>query len=159
MDAAIQNLVLLLERTFEKGAWHGPAVKETLAGISEKQAFSRLPNTHSIIELVAHMTAWRKYILRKLNGDLTYKLTDESNFPQAQSWNHAVQELGETQDQLLAAFEALPPARLYDQVPWTEEPFTYYSILHGLIHHDLYHIGQINLLKKIPLEQTFSHPG
>jgi hypothetical protein len=63
--------------------------------------------------------------------------------------------LEETQDELLKAVEALPLERLEEQVTWTKEPFSYYSILHGIIHHDLYHIGQINLIRKTALEQSF----
>ena len=155
MGSEMQNIVSLLKRTFEGGAWHGPSVKETLATVSEQQAFHRLPNTHSIIELVAHMTAWRRYLLKKLAGDLTYRITDELNFPQPHDWNQTVQELKETQNELLKAIGALPLANLNEQVPWTKEPFTYYTLLHGIIHHDLYHIGQINLIRKSGLEQSF----
>lgn len=155
MDPEIQNMVSLLERTFEKGAWHGPSVKETIANISEKQAFSSVPNSHSIIELVAHMTAWRKYVIRKLAGELTYSVTDDLNFPKASDWGQTVAELVATQTELLTALRALPVTQLYEQVPWTQEPFTYYSFVHGIIHHDLYHIGQVNLIKKSWHEQSF----
>lgn len=159
MDPEIQNMVSLLERTFEKGAWHGPSVKETIADISEKQAFTSLQHTHSIIELVAHMTAWRRYVIQKLAGDLAYSVTDDLNFPKPRVWAQTVTDLLSTHNELLKAFQGLPLSKLYQQVPWTHEPFTYYSILHGIIHHDLYHIGQINLIKKSWTEQSFYQTG
>lgn len=148
MEAEVQQILALLNKTFEKGAWHGPTVRETLDNVPREQALDRLPNTHSIIELVAHMTAWRKYVTRKLEGDVVYKVTDDLNFPDVKNWDHALKELYESQSQLMAAIEAFAPANLVEQVPWTEDPFTYYTILHGVIHHDLYHIGQINLIRK-----------
>ena len=155
MEADLRNLVTLLERTFSKGAWHGPTVMETLEAVSVKQAFNRLEGTHSIIELVAHMTAWRRYVLKKLAGDHVFRMADELNFPSPQDWSTTVQELEETQHQLVAALRSFPAGQLYQQVPWTEQPFTYYSIFHGIIHHDLYHIGQINLIRKATSEQSF----
>ena len=155
MEADLHNLVRLLESTFNKGAWHGPSVMETLETVSVKQAFNRLAGTHSIIELVAHMTAWRRFILKKLAGDHTFKMTEELNFPAPQDWGMTLKELEETQHQLVAAFRSFPARQLYEQVAWTEQPFTYYSIFHGIIHHDLYHIGQINLIRKATPEQSF----
>ena len=153
METEIQHILSLLRKTFEKGAWHGPAVKESLEGLSEAHAFNRLPNTHSIIELVAHMAAWKRYVTKKLMGDVGYQVTDELNFPQPDSWEKALRELEESQHELLAAIETLAPASLMEKVPWTQEPFSYYTIIHGIIHHDLYHIGQINLIKKATVAQ------
>src|SRR5688500_1556159 len=148
METEIQNLFSLLKQTYEKGAWHGPSVMEGLENISDEQAFGRLPNTHSIIELVAHMTAWRTYIVEKLKGNVTYKVTDELNFPQIRNWKQAVQQLDESQAQLISAVEKFPSQKLQEQFPGPEQPFTYYNVLHGIIHHDLYHTGQIMLIKK-----------
>lgn len=148
MNTEVESLLALLTKTFEKGAWHGPTVKETLEGISPANAFNRLPNTHSIIELVAHMTVWRNYVTRKLKGDLAYKVTDDLNFPQPKSWEEAVHDLDTSQVELLAAIRSHAPTDLSAQVSWTTDPISYYAILHGVIHHDLYHIGQINLIKK-----------
>lgn len=153
MNTEVQSLLALLTKTFEKGAWHGPTVKETLGGISPGDAFNRLPNTHSIIELVTHMAVWRDYVTRKLKGDLAYKVTDELNFPATKTWDEALMDLDKSQVDLLAAIEANAPTDLSTQVPWTTDPFTYYTILHGVIHHDLYHIGQINLIKKATMPQ------
>lgn len=154
MHPEIRNIVSLLQRTFEKGAWHGPAVKEVLAGLSEEEALQRLPHTHSIIELIGHMTAWRTYLTKRLSGDLSYNVTDHLNFPQVESLRTAMEELTASQRQLIAALEALPAELLTAQVPWTEESFTYYTIIHGIIHHDMYHAGQIMLIRKAAAKQT-----
>lgn len=153
METEIQQILSLLRKTFEGSAWHGPSVNESLEGLSEAQVFNRVPNTHSIIELVAHMAAWKTYIAKKLNGDVDYKVTEELNFPQPESWDEALDALQKSHRELMAAIETFPSAKLMEQVPWAQEPFSYYTILHGIIHHDLYHIGQINLIKKAILGQ------
>jgi uncharacterized damage-inducible protein DinB len=154
MATEIQDLISLLTKTFEKGAWHGPCVKETLDKISPEESLSRLPDTHSIIELVAHMTSWKIYVSKKLRGDADYKVRDEMNFPQPTGWSGTVRALDESQQQLLDSLQSFPPRKLQEQVPWTEEPLTYYALVHGIIHHDLYHTGQIVLIKKAAHAQT-----
>lgn len=155
MPTETERIILLLKKTFEKGAWHGPAVKEALEHISEEQAFKRLSGTHSIIELVAHMTAWRTYVIKRLEGDFTYKITEDLNFPDVRDWSEALRKLDESQELLLAAVAKLPPEKLNQQVPWTDDAFTFHAFVHGIIHHDLYHAGQIVLIKKATTEQTF----
>lgn len=148
MDSEILSVISLLKRTFEKDAWHGPAVMEALADLPEAHAWKKLPHTHSIIELVAHMTAWRTYVFKKLIGDSDYKVSDEMNFPAASSWPETMKRLKESQDDLLTALEKFPAEQLHVTVPGAAPGTTYYMLVHGIIHHDLYHTGQILLMKK-----------
>ncbi len=105
MDDEIQNIRDLLQRTFEKNAWHGPAVKEVLENITAEQSNSRLQGSHSIVELVAHMTAWRTFVVKKLEGDTEYKVSEEINFPVGVDWSAAKAELDRSQRRLLAAIK------------------------------------------------------
>ncbi len=149
----IEHIITLLARTYEKNAWHGPAVKEVLSGLTESQSFERLPHTHSIIELVAHMAAWRTYVTRKLAGDSAYKVDEQMNFPTPADWQETVDLLDASQRDLLAALGKFPQEKLHDQVAGKEQPLTYYTLLHGIIHHDLYHAGQIMLIRKARIPQ------
>jgi hypothetical protein len=81
-------------------------------------------------------------------------VTEEMNFPKAQDWRATVEQLDKSQEALAAAIEAFDPGNLSQQVPWTDEPMTYYAVIHGIIHHDLYHAGQIVLIKKSATEQS-----
>jgi len=148
MSDEIANILGLLRHTYEKHAWHGPAVKEVLENISAEQAKTRLPGTHSIEELVAHMTAWRTFVTRKLEGDLDYKVADESNFPTSISWPDALSDLDISQTRLLAAVTSFDVSKLHEKVAHANNDYTYYTLMHGIIHHDLYHIGQIALIVK-----------
>lgn len=142
----IRKIINTLKHTYEKNAWHGPAVMETLAGIDAKDAQKKAGDSHSIIELVAHMTAWRNYVTEKLKGNAGFELSDEQNFPKADNWNETIAQLAQSQENLIQALEATPDERLSERVPGRE--FKFYTMLQGIIHHDLYHLGQIQLIKK-----------
>ena len=148
MRTETEHLQSLLKTTYEKGAWHGPSVKEVLVNIDESSAGLRLPNSHSIIELVDHMTAWRRFVIHKLRGDSEYVVSDSMNFPAPTGWLTALQNLEESQAQLLAEIGNFPNERLDEFIPHAAYKCTFSALLHGIIHHDLYHIGQISLIKK-----------
>lgn len=148
MKTEKEKIRRLLERTFEKGAWHGPSVKEAIAGISQEQSHHRFLNTHSIIELVTHMTAWRTYVTKRLLGDSVYEVSDEMNFPKSSDWKKAVDDLNKSQEELLKALDSFPEERFAELVPHPSAKLTFYTLLHGIIHHDLYHTGQIKLIGK-----------
>jgi uncharacterized damage-inducible protein DinB len=144
--AEIKKIINTLKHTFEKDAWHGPAVMEVLTGITEKQSAVKIGNSHSIIELVTHMTAWRNYVIEKLKGNELFELSEEQNFPNEKDWKKALADLEQSQHDLIVALEATPDERLQQVVPGRK--FKFYTMLHGIIHHDIYHIGQIQLVKK-----------
>jgi uncharacterized damage-inducible protein DinB len=141
-----------LHRAYAGGAWHGPALRQLLSGVSAKQAAARpLRGAHTIWELVLHITAWKGAVLRRMQGKGT-QLSAAKNFPPmpratAANWKKTVGALGAAQRELHRAVSALPDARLKRIVPGKR--YSVYFMLHGLVQHDLYHAGQIALLKKV----------
>lgn len=152
MKKEIESIISLLKRTYEKNAWHGPSVQEVLRSLTVEHAFIRLNNTHSIIELVAHMTSWRNYVIKRLQGEENFEVANEDNFPNETDWLKALRDLDASQMLLLASLENFPEAKLHDTVPRADNQSSYYTLVHGIIHHDLYHTGQIMLIKKAALE-------
>lgn len=148
MSSEIQHILALLKSTFEKKAWYGPPVKVVLKDITPIQSTHRINNTHSIIELVAHMTAWRVFAVKKLEGDLEYTVTDEMNFPIPPDWDTTRKALYDSQAKLEEAIRRFDPALLHQPVPNSSFGYTFFTLLNGIIHHDTYHIGQIVLIKK-----------
>jgi uncharacterized damage-inducible protein DinB len=148
MNPQIAILKTLLTKTFEKDAWHGPTVMEVLADIDEKSAQFRLLKTHSIIELVTHMTAWRIFVVKKLQGDRAYMVSDSMNFPEPTGWLTVLKELKQSQAALLKELDQFSDSKLDELMPHDAYKCTFSNVLHGIIHHDLYHIGQIALIKK-----------
>ena len=144
MKTEVQKIINIINHTFEKNAWHGPAVKEVLANIKPEYADLRVGNSHSVEELIRHMAAWRGYVVKKLEGDEKFDLTDEQSFPGAQNLNEAIQLLEQSQKNLVRALEKTPDDLLGQKVPG--RPYKFFTMLHGIIHHDLYHAGQIMLI-------------
>ena len=94
------------------------------------------------------MTAWRTFVIHKLQGDFDYLVSDSMNFPQPTVWLTAVNELKKSQAKLMREMEKFSNDRLDEFIPHAAYKCTFSALLHGIIHHDLYHIGQIALIKK-----------
>lgn len=76
---------------------------------------------------------------------------DEMNFPAGGRWEETVAHLRESQQALLEAVRIFPEERFGELVPSKTQKYTYYTLLHGIIQHDIYHLGQIAILKKLAL--------
>jgi uncharacterized damage-inducible protein DinB len=150
----IQRIVDQLERACEGNAWHGPSVRELLKGISARQAATQsMPAGHSIWETVLHMQAWQDVARRRLGGEVIGDLPPQLDWPpipdtSETAWRQAVDNLTRSKQQLHEAISRLDDHRLGDPVPGKEH--SVYVLLHGVIQHNLYHAGQIAVLKKLP---------
>lgn len=139
-----------LERAYRGEAWHGPSLREVLADVDEEAAAKRpMPNAHSIRELVAHVVAWEKEALERLRGSGTDDLPPEKDWPEtAMDWDELLSELDEAHERLSSAIGALDDEALAERIGGS--PASVYHLLHGVIQHNLYHVGQIAILKKAP---------
>ena len=152
MTGEVMRLEEQLRLALEGKAWHGPSVLEALAGVSAEQASRHpIPDAHSIWELVLHIGSDYALVLRRLAGD-GRQLTPEENWPAcpaptAENWRHAVEALRRLNQQLRHAVRAFPAERL-DEPLVPEAPYTAYTQFIGVTQHNLYHSGQISLLKR-----------
>ncbi len=143
-----------LRRAFDGEAWHGDSLVEILAGVTAAQAAARpVKNAHTIWELALHIAAWDDAALRRLGGTAV-DLSDAENFPPVTdsseaAWKRTLAEVRHTHEKLVAAVAAMPDSRLGEGVPGKPDAhYTVYYLLHGVVQHELYHAGQIALLKK-----------
>jgi len=140
-----------LRRAFDGGAWHGPALFELLEGLDAATAAAKpIPKAHSIWELVLHIAVWDEAALRRLSGK-KWQPTGLANFPPVSApteaaWKRAVAETKRTHNTLVKTVAALPDSRLGDRVPGKR--YDFYHMLQGIAQHELYHSGQIAILKK-----------
>ena len=142
-----------LRSAFEGPAWHGPAVLELLRDVTPAEAATRpIGGAHTIIwEIVLHLTACYDLVLRRMRGD-GRQLTPAEDWPSMAkptdaNWQEAIAALRGRNEAMRAAVLRFEPARLSAPlVP--EPPYTAYEQLIGLTQHDLYHGGQIALLKR-----------
>lgn len=147
-----------LQREHEDDPWHGSPLRAILGGITHQQAASRpIPTAHSIWELVLHITAWKDEVRRRLGG-APAREPEEGDWPDvgdptADRWRAALDRLEAVHRQLVTAIRELPEQMLLAPTNDPRDRATgagvpYYVLLHGIVQHDVYHAGQIALLKK-----------
>jgi len=144
-----------LRRAFDGDAWHGDSLFEILEGVTAAGAAAYpIAGAHSIWELVLHIAAWDGAVLRRLGG-VAVELSDAENFPRVTdageaAWRSVLAHVRLVHEELVAAVAGLSDVRLYEMVPGKQEAhYTFYYMLHGVAQHELYHAGQIALLKKM----------
>lgn len=154
MPSETSRIADQLRRAFEGEAWHGPSVLEILDGLGAAAAAARpLPTTHSIWEIVMHIAVWDDAARRRMAGEVVQP-TPAEDWPAVTdtspaAWERALAHLKRTHQALVAAVAATSDARLLEKVPGKEpDYYTLYYMLHGIAQHELYHAGQIALLKK-----------
>ncbi len=147
----VNRIVDQLHRSMFGEAWHGPAVMELLAGVDAKSAAARpIYHAHSIWELTLHIAAWQGAVRTRIGGKAV-ELSDEQDWPPVSdtsksAWEKAVRSLRDAYEQLRDAVAALDDQRLLAPVPGRD--YNLYFLIHGVIQHNLYHAGQIAILKK-----------
>jgi uncharacterized damage-inducible protein DinB len=140
-----------LRRAFDGSAWHGPALLELLSDVDAATAAARpVGQAHTIWELVLHVAVWDDAGLRRLSGE-KWQPTGLENFPPVTkategAWRKAVATTKRTHDTLVNTVAALPDSRLRERCPGKR--YDFYHLLHGIVQHELYHAGQIAVLKR-----------
>jgi len=140
-----------LKRSFQGKAWHGPSVLEALEKVPAEKASARpLARAHTIGEIVQHMTVTYQLVLSRLRGDATPLSPDEDwasvEDTGEKAWQSALMDLKRSHSELCQALSLAGDSQL-DQ-PILPGYSSRYVTLHGLVQHNLYHAGQIALLKK-----------
>ena len=143
-----------IRRAFDGDAWHGDSVLELLKDVNAATAAAHpISNGHSIWELVLHITAWDDAVRRRTGG-AAVTLSDEENFPAIKdmseaAWRKAIDQMTQRHNELVNAVKGFPESRLSEKVPGkTQDYYTFYYMFSGIVQHELYHAGQIVLLKK-----------
>jgi uncharacterized damage-inducible protein DinB len=141
----------LLDRAYRAQAWHGPALLETLKGVTPAMAAKRaLKGAHTIWELVDHVASWNAIVAARLAGGQP-QVTPELNFPRtpkptAAAWRKSIARLASSQRTFRAAVAKFPTAQLGRIRPGTKTSWN--VLIHGQIQHQLYHAGQIAMLRR-----------
>ena len=151
-SALIDALDDQLRRSMEGDAWHGPSVRDALDGIrAADAAYHPIPGAHSCWELVLHLCGSYRLVLRRLDGIAAPFLPEEDwpdvPAPTDENWQRDVASLYALNARLRAAVRHFPDERLFE--PLVSDPvFPAFTQFVGLTQHDLYHAGQIVLLKR-----------
>ncbi len=153
----IHRICKQMDQAFQGGAWHGPSLLEVLNGVDATVAAAKpLPEAHSIWEIVLHLTATQKLLLRRIHHDPT-ELTPDEDWPPVpdpteQAWRATVDMLKHGEEKLRQAISRFPDDRLDE--PLIEGGSSAYNNFHGHVQHNLYHAAQIGLIRKLGSRPT-----
>lgn len=145
-----QVILTLIDQAYEKSAWHGPNLKQSIRGVTAEQAAWRPgPGRHNIWEETLHAAYWKYVVRRKLEGGKrgSFALKGSNFFPRPEegkgneaAWR-ADKELLEREHRALR--EAIAKALRMNP---SEKVL---RLLCGISFHDIYHAGQIRLLRRL----------
>jgi len=151
----IETLLMVIEQAYDHRSWHGTNLRGSIRGLSPKQA-ARRPGRerHNIWEIVVHAAYWKYVVRRRLTGEPRGSFPlDGSNWfarPQATTkaaWRTDVRLLEQMHRSLLAAVARVAPSDLHRKAAGGKD--TNFGLIAGIAAHDLYHAGQIQLLKRL----------
>lgn len=148
-------LILQLEQAFDHRSWHGTNLLGSIRGIPPEQAAWRpAKGRHNVWEIIVHAAYWKYTVYRRLVGETkgSFPLKGSNWFPRpiegtAAELKTDAHLLREFHNKLLAAVKQCSPRRL-DEPP-AGSRFTLRELIVGVAAHDLYHAGQIQLLKRL----------
>lgn len=152
---AIRSLLQQLDEAYDRRSWHGPNLRGSLRGTSAAEASWRpAPGRHGVWELAVHAAYWKYAAWRRLAGEKRGSFPREgSNWfgvpvpPTEKEWRRDLALLADCHRLLREVVAALRDADLERHAPGSRE--TVGRLVRGVAAHDLYHAGQIQLLKRL----------
>lgn len=155
LSPEIMMLVQMLDDGFDKKGWHGPNLRGVIRRLNAHQAGWRPPRARrSIAEIVSHCAYWKYAVRRRLRGDKrgSFQLNGSNWFPlptplTEDIWRQYVALLDTEHEALRQAVAEFSRAQLHRTPPGGK--FTYTRLIYGIACHDVYHAGQIRLLKRL----------
>lgn len=151
MATECDTYLVLLEEAFRKQAWHGPNLRGSIRGLTDREAAWRPGRgRHSIREIVVHAAYWKYAVAQRIAGGKRGSFARKGSnwFPQERleaTWRDDVTLLVEMHRRLWDAVRALSPADLDRR----SGKLTLRRLIYGAALHDVYHAGQIQLLKRL----------
>jgi hypothetical protein len=154
-------LVRLLDQGFDRRAWHGPNLIGSLRGVEVDEALFR-PNLHrhNIWELAVHAAYWKYAVRRRLTREKrgSFAFPGSNFFPRpdergatAAAWRDDLKLLRAEHRALRAVIEGLRPGDLGQLSP--RKKWTAAETVAGIASHDIYHAGQIQILRRLYLKR------
>jgi len=151
----INLLLSILDEAYEKQAWHGPNLRGSIRGLTAKQAAWRpSPKRHNIWEIVLHCAYWKYAVRRRILGEKrgSFPVKGSNWFVRPvtkteKAWREDIRLLESCHRSMREAIAHLNPSDL-KRIPRGSK-VSNTRIIFGIAAHDLYHTGQIQLLKRL----------
>lgn len=162
-----RELLALVEEGFEKSAWHGPNLRGALRGVSAEEALWRpARGRHNIWEIAVHAAFWKYTVTRRLTGSQSNAFPEKgsnwfardgaklANGKAAELWKSDRALLVKMHRELCAAIQGLKESELTRPTRGNRQ--TAMRNIVGIAMHDVYHAGQIQVLRKLHGNKTKS---
>jgi len=151
-------LLALIDQGFDHASWHGPNLSGSIRGVTARQASQRPgPNRHNIWEQVVHAAYWKYVVRRRLTGEKrgSFPVKGSNWFVRPlkgmgeREWKADVALLMEVHRTMRDVIANLEPARLNKPLSAKARKLTPFRLISGIAMHDVYHAGQIGLIKRL----------
>lgn len=155
-SSRVTLLLRTIDQAFDTKSWHGTTLRGSLRGVTAEEAVWRpAPDRHSIWELAVHAAYWKYSVTRRLVGAErgSFPLKGSNWFPRPdgeggeKAWKADLDLLGRMHRELRHAVAGFPEEDLDRVPPGSKFPFS--ELITGVAFHDIYHAGQIQLLKRL----------
>lgn len=155
MHPQTELLLRVVDEGFNKAAWHGPNLRNSIRGLTARQAAWRPgARRHNIWEIVVHAAYWKYVVRRRLvgekRGSFVYPGSNWFKRPTElteKAWRADIALLEREHRTLRQAVASLSAAELGRSVGKTKGSVLYQ--IYGIAFHDVYHAGQIRLLRRL----------
>lgn len=146
-------LLRLIDEGYSVKAWHGSNLRGALRGVTASQAAWRpAPDRHNIWEIAVHAAYWKYIIRRRITGEKrgSFPLAGSNWFRRpvaGAAWKDDLRLLAEMHHEMRRAVASLRQADLGKKPAGSK--VSNVAIIAGIAAHDVYHAGQIQLLKRL----------
>jgi DinB superfamily len=145
--ALMEFLLTLLDEAYNKKSWHGPNLRGALRGVAAREAAWRpRPGAHNIWEIAVHAAYWKYVVWRRITGSSrgTFALQGSNFFSRPEelsepAWKRDLEILESAHRDLRMTVAKLDPGI----------PEKLLHMIRGAASHDVYHAGQIRLLRRL----------
>lgn len=150
----IQALIKRIKAVYDGQPWYGTNVISSLEQITAEISHTPfVSGKKSIAEMVRHIVAWRQLLIEQLKGNTSFRieLNTELDWPPVDglSWEELLIELADSQQTLLELLADKEDTLLKERLNNGRYEYNFRFLIEGVIQHDIYHLGQINLLRAL----------
>ncbi|HKF51276.1 MAG TPA: DinB family protein [Candidatus Acidoferrales bacterium] len=159
-EKEMEQMLALVEEGFQKAAWHGPNLRSALRGVSvERASWRPEKGRHNIWEIAVHAAYWKYAVTKRLTGSKKHEFPEKgrnwfardargvSKGEAAKNWKRDLALLSKTHKELREAIAKMTETELEGRCRGSRQ--TVKQNVVGIAMHDVYHAGQIQLLKKL----------
>ena len=158
VNKEIRSITRNLQNTLSGDPWFGRPVYPVLEEVDVSKVYIKPASpagspgnsVHSCIELLYHMITWAGFTLRRLDkNQIQFEDSDWREIdPAIHTWQAGLEEFKNIHEKIISLLETKEDDFLSGMIK--DREFNYCFMLNGLIRHNIYHMGQIAYLKKIP---------